>query len=206
MVNNSNSDRSSHRVAEVSRKTNETDIFASIDLDGSGISDIQSPVSFLNHMLDQLARHGKFDLSVRATGDTEIDDHHTVEDIGIVLGQLFAKVLRDKAGLVRFGSFIAPLDEALSRVVIDISNRPGLFYQVEFTRPRVGQFDLDLLREFFQAFVNHAGITLHIDNLKGMNSHHQAESIFKAFARSMHIATRIDSKLGTQAASTKGVL
>jgi imidazoleglycerol-phosphate dehydratase len=193
------------REAQVSRKTLETQISVKINLDGSGKSKIATGVPFLDHMLDQVARHGIFDLEIAAKGDLHIDAHHTVEDVGITLGQAFAKALGDKKGVRRYGHAYVPLDEALSRVVADLSGRPGLFMQVEFTRARVGDFDVDLLREFFQGFVNHALVTLHIDNLKGDNAHHQAETAFKAFGRALRMAVELDPRVG-DVPSTKGSL
>lgn len=194
------------RKAEVSRDTLETRIVVAIDLDGTGVSQLQSGVGFLDHMLDQVARHGLIDLTVRAEGDRHIDDHHTVEDIGITLGQAFAKALGDKKGIRRYGHAYVPLDEALSRVVIDLSGRPGLEYHIDFTRARIGDFDVDLFREFFQGFVNHAGVTLHIDCLRGINSHHQAETVFKAFGRALRMALEADPRMGGVLPSTKGAL
>ena len=188
------------------RKTNETDIKVSLELYGTGKANIDSGVPFLDHMLDQIARHGLMDLTVSCKGDTDIDDHHTVEDIGITLGQAFSEAVGDKKGLTRYGHSYVPLDEALSRVVIDLSGRPGLNLGVKFTRDRVGSFDLDLIREFFQGFVNHSLVTLHIDNLKGINSHHQAETIFKAFGRALRMASTPDEKLSDVIPSTKGSL
>jgi imidazoleglycerol-phosphate dehydratase len=194
------------RQAEIARNTLETRISVRMDLDGSGKGVFQTGVSFLDHMLDQVARHGLIDLDVRAEGDLHIDAHHTVEDIGISLGQAFAKAVGDKKGIRRYGHAYVPLDEALSRVVIDLSGRPGLEYQVDFTRARIGDFDVDLFREFFQGFVNHAGVTLHIDNLRGINAHHQAETVFKAFGRALRMALEVDPRLGDQMPSTKGTL
>ena len=174
-------------------------------LDGAGHSEFDTGLPFLEHMLQQIARHGLFDLSITAKGDLEVDAHHTVEDIGITLGQAFAETVEDKSGLTRYGYAYVPLDEALSRVVLDVSGRPGLAYSVDFVRPRIADFDVDLLREFFQGFVNHALVTLHIDNLKGINAHHQAETIFKAFGRALRMATTMDARVqGTP--STKGSL
>jgi len=194
------------RTADITRNTNETRIRVSINLDGTGRQTINTGVPFLDHMLDQIARHGMIDLDVHCDGDTHIDDHHTVEDVGIALGQAFAAAVGDKAGLIRYGHSYVPLDEALSRVVIDFSGRPGLFYQVPFTRALIGRFDVDLAREFFQGFVNHALVTLHIDNLKGENAHHQCETIFKAFGRALRMATEVDSRANGAVPSTKGVL
>ena len=188
------------------RKTNETDIKLSLELYGSGKANIDTGVPFLDHMLDQIARHGLMDLSISCKGDTEIDDHHTVEDIGITLGQAFSQAVGDKRGLTRYGHAYVPLDEALSRVVLDLSGRPGLDFGVKFTRDRVGSFDLDLIREFFQGFVNHSLVTLHIDNLKGINSHHQAETVFKAFGRALRMASTPDARQSDVIPSTKGSL
>ncbi len=188
------------------RKTNETDIKVSLELYGAGKADIETGVPFLDHMLDQIARHGLMDLSIKCDGDTEIDDHHTVEDIGITIGQAFFEAVGDKKGLTRYGHAYVPLDEALSRVVIDLSGRPGLDLGVKFTRDRVGTFDVDLIREFFQGFANHALVTLHIDNLKGVNSHHQAETVFKAFGRALRIAVTPDQRQSNVIPSTKGSL
>ena len=188
------------------RKTNETDIKVSLELYGTGKADIETGVPFLDHMLDQIARHGLMDLSIKCDGDTEIDDHHTVEDIGITIGQAFFEAVGDKKGLTRYGLAYVPLDEALSRVVIDLSGRPGLDLGVKFTRDRVGTFDVDLIREFFQGFANHALVTLHIDNLKGVNSHHQAETVFKAFGRALRMAVTPDQRQLNVIPSTKGSL
>ncbi len=188
------------------RKTNETDIKVSLELYGIGKANIDTGVPFLDHMLDQIARHGLMDLNISCKGDTDIDDHHTVEDIGITLGQAFSDAVGDKKGLTRYGHSYVPLDEALSRVVIDLSGRPGLELGVKFTRDRVGSFDLDLIREFFQGFVNHSLVTLHIDNLKGINSHHQAETVFKAFGRALRMATTPDERQSGVIPSTKGSL
>ena len=193
------------RAATVSRDTLETQIRVAVDLDGTGRGDLASGIPFLDHMLDQIVRHGLVDLTVHATGDLEIDAHHTVEDIGITLGQAFAQAVGDKRGVRRYGHAYVPLDEALSRVVIDLSGRPGLVFDVDFTRARVGDFDVDLFVEFFQGFVNHAMVTLHIDNLRGDNSHHQAETVFKAFGRALRMAVEPDPRQsGTP--STKGSL
>ncbi|MCB5363625.1 imidazoleglycerol-phosphate dehydratase HisB [Pusillimonas sp. CC-YST705] len=194
------------RTAEITRNTNETRIRACINLDGTGRQSIQTGVPFLDHMIDQIARHGLIDLDVQCDGDTHIDDHHTVEDVGITLGQAFAKAVGDKSGLRRYGHAYVPLDEALTRVVVDLSGRPGLFYEVPYTRARIGNFDVDLAREFFQGFVNHALITLHIDNLKGFNAHHQCETVFKAFGRALRAATEPDPRNVGVVPSTKGVL
>ena len=188
------------------RKTNETDIKVSLELYGTGKADIETGVPFLDHMLDQIARHGLMDLSIKCDGDTEIDDHHTVEDIGITIGQAFFEAVGDKKGLTRYGHAYVPLDEALSRVVIDLSGRPGLDLGVKFTRDRVGTFDVDLIREFFQGFANHALVTLHIDNLKGVNSHHQAETVFKAFGRALRMAVTPDQRQLNVIPLTKGSL
>lgn len=194
------------RTADITRNTNETRIRVSINIDGTGRQTINTGVPFLDHMLDQIARHGMIDLDVHCDGDTHIDDHHTVEDVGISLGQAFAAAVGDKAGLRRYGHSYVPLDEALSRVVIDFSGRPGLHYNVPFTRSLIGRFDVDLTREFFQGFVNHALVTLHIDNLKGENAHHQCETVFKAFGRALRMATEVDSRTNGAVPSTKGVL
>ena len=194
------------RQAEVTRDTLETRITARINLDGSGKADLATGVPFLDHMLDQIARHGVIDLEVRAEGDTHIDDHHTVEDVGITLGQAFARALGEKKGIRRYGHAYVPLDEALSRVVVDFSGRPGLYYFVDYTRARIGNFDVDLAREFFQGFVNHAAVTLHIDNLRGDNAHHQCETIFKAFGRALRMAAERDERTAGSVPSTKGAL
>ena len=194
------------RSAEVERKTKETQIRVKLNLDGSGAGKLDTGVPFLDHMLDQLARHGMIDLVVRAAGDLHIDAHHTVEDIGITLGQAVAKALGDKRGLVRYGHAYVPLDEALSRVVIDLSGRPGLEFHVPFTRAMIGAFDVDLAHEFFQGFVNHAQVTLHVDNLRGQNAHHQAETVFKAFARALRMAVARDARAAGIVPSTKGAL
>jgi imidazoleglycerol-phosphate dehydratase len=194
------------RKATVKRDTLETQITVSINLDGKGEGVFETGVPFLDHMMDQIARHGMIDLDVKANGDLHIDDHHTVEDIGITLGQAFAKAVGDKKGIARYGHAYVPLDEALSRVVIDFSGRPGLEYGVDFTRGRIGSFDVDLFVEFFQGFVNHAGVTLHIDNLKGKNSHHQAETVFKAFGRALRMALTPDERMAGIMPSTKGTL
>jgi imidazoleglycerol-phosphate dehydratase len=194
------------RSAQISRNTLETQISASINLDGTGKAELASGVSFLDHMLDQIARHGMMDIGVSAKGDLHIDAHHTVEDIGITLGQAFAKAIGDKKGIRRYGHSYVPLDEALSRVALDISGRPGLEFGVEFTRARIGDFDVDLIHEFFQGFVNHALVTLHIDNLRGDNAHHQAETIFKAFGRALRMAVEMDERMAGVMPSTKGSL
>ncbi len=195
-----------NRSAKINRKTNETQIEVSIDLDGTGKASLELDVPFLEHMLDQVARHGMFDLTIKAKGDLEIDAHHTVEDVGITLGQAFAKALADKEGIRRYGHAYVPLDEALSRVVLDCSGRPGLEYTAKYPRARVGDFDLDLLFEFFQGFVNHGMVTLHIDNLKGRNAHHIAETIFKAFGRALRMAVETDPGMQGILPSTKGTL
>lgn len=196
----------SDRTAVVQRNTLETQIQVELNLDGTGQSIFKTGIPFFEHMLDQVARHGLVDLKIEATGDLDIDDHHTVEDVGITLGQAFAKACGDKKGMTRYGHSYVPLDEALSRVVIDFSGRPGLFYQVPFTRAVVGGFDVDLFREFFQGFVNHAQVTLHIDNLKGENTHHQIETVFKAFGRALRMAIAPDARMGQMIPSTKGSL
>jgi imidazoleglycerol-phosphate dehydratase len=194
------------RTADISRNTAETRIRVRIDLDGSGERRLASGVPFLDHMLDQIARHGLIDLEVEAKGDLHIDAHHTVEDIGITLGQAFARAVGDKRGIRRYGHAYVPLDEALSRVVIDLSGRPGLVWQVEFRRAMIGTFDVDLAHEFFQGFVNHALVTLHVDNLRGDNAHHQCETVFKAFARALRLAIEADPRLEGRIPSTKEVL
>lgn len=195
-----------HRVAQVTRHTAETQIRVAIDLDGSGVSKLATGIGFLDHMLDQIARHGLIDLDIEARGDLHIDGHHTVEDIGITLGQAVAKAVGDKRGLRRYGHAYVPLDEALSRVVIDFSGRPGLHMRVDFKSGMIGALDTQLVYEFFQGFVNHALVSLHIDNLHGDNAHHQCETIFKAFARAMRMALEIDPRLGDVIPSTKGSL
>lgn len=194
------------RTAQVTRKTLETQITASLDLDGSGRAEFATGVPFLEHMLDQVARHGLVDLNIQALGDTHIDDHHTVEDIGITLGQAFSQALGDKKGIRRYGHAYVPLDEALSRVVIDFSGRPGLEYFASYPRARIGEFDVDLIHEFFQGFVNHAQATVHIDNLRGKNAHHIAETIFKAFGRALRMAVEPDPRMAGVTPSTKGSL
>lgn len=194
------------RNSSVERNTKETQIKINLNLDGTGISQLESGIGFLDHMLDQIARHGLIDLEVQAKGDLHIDAHHTVEDIGITLGQAFAKAVGDKKGITRYGYCYAPLDEALSRVVVDISGRPGLELNANFKRALIGEFDVDLIYEFFQGFVNHALITVHIDNLRGDNAHHQVETIFKAFARALRMALTIDPRQADQLPSTKGAL
>lgn len=194
------------RTAEVERNTLETQIKIKINLDGTGQASFATGVPFLEHMLDQIARHGLIDMDIAAQGDLHIDDHHTVEDIGITLGQAFAKAIGDKKGIYRYGHAYVPLDEALSRVVVDFSGRPGLVYDVKFPRASIGRFDVDLFREFFQGFVNHAGVTLHIDNLKGVNAHHVAETIFKAVGRALRMAISLDPRMTGMMPSTKGSL
>jgi imidazoleglycerol-phosphate dehydratase len=194
------------RNSAVTRNTKETQISVRLELDGTGAVKLVTGVPFLEHMLEQVARHGLFDLDIEAKGDLHIDAHHTVEDIGITLGQAFAKAAGDKAGVRRYGHAYVPLDEALSRVVIDLSGRPGLEYNVTFTRPLIGEFDVDLMHEFFQGFVNHAFVTLHIDNLRGDNAHHQCETIFKAFGRALRMAAEPDSRISGIVPSTKGSL
>lgn len=194
------------RIARLERNTKETQISVSVNLDGSGEGRFASGLPFLDHMLDQVSRHGLIDLEIKANGDLEIDAHHTVEDIGITLGQALAKAWGDKRGLRRYGHAYVPLDEALSRVVIDLSGRPGLEYEVTFPRARIGDFDVDLFREFFQGLVNHAGMTLHIDNLRGRNAHHIIETIFKAFGRALRMAVEHDPRMGEAMPSTKGSL
>lgn len=194
------------RKAGIVRNTNETQISVSVDLDGEGQAKLSTGVPFLDHMLDQVARHGSMDLDIRAKGDLHIDAHHTVEDIGITLGQAVAKAAGDKKGIVRYGHAYVPLDEALSRVVVDFSGRPGLEFRVNFARPLVGEFDVDLVHEFFQGFVNHALVTLHIDNLHGANAHHQCETIFKAFGRALRMALSVDPRSQGKIPSTKGTL
>ena len=195
-----------HRTATVARNTRETRIEAAIDLDGTGEADLATGIPFLEHMLDQVARHGLVDLKVRAEGDLQIDAHHTVEDTGIVLGHAVAEALGDKRGILRYGHAYVPLDEALSRVVLDFSGRPGLRYRVEYPRARIGDFDVDLVREFFQGFVNAARATLHVDTLQGRNAHHIAETVFKAFGRALRMAVTRDERHPAAIPSTKGVL
>lgn len=196
----------SQRMATVSRDTSETQITVSINLDGTGKASFDTGVPFLEHMMDQIARHGLIDLDIKAKGDIEIDDHHTVEDVGITLGQAFKKAIGDKLGINRYGHAYVPMDEALSRVALDFSGRPGLQMHCEFTRATVGGFDVDLFREFFQGFVNHAGVTLHIDNIRGDNTHHQVETIYKAFGRALRMAITIDERSAGMMPSTKGSL
>ncbi|KAF0192394.1 MAG: imidazoleglycerol-phosphate dehydratase [Gammaproteobacteria bacterium] len=194
------------RKASVKRKTKETEIDVAVNIDGTGEARLHTGLAFLDHMLDQIARHGLIDLDVKARGDLHIDAHHTVEDIGITLGQAIAQAVGDKQGIRRYGHAYVPLDEALSRVVIDFSGRPGLVYHVEFPRARVGDFDVDLFREFFQGFVNHALVTLHIDRIRGENAHHIVETIFKAWGRAMRMALETDTRMGAVIPSTKGSL
>ena len=194
------------RSAEVRRDTLESQISVSVNLDGSGKSDFDTGLPFLEHMMDQIARHGMMDLTIHAKGDLHIDAHHTVEDIGITLGQAFAKAVGDKKGIQRYGHAYVPLDEALSRVVIDFSGRPGLEFHVPFSRAMVGNFDVDLFHEFFQGFINHAQVTLHVDNLRGENAHHQIETVFKAFGRAVRMALTPDPAMAGVTPSTKGVL
>ena len=194
------------RKAKASRDTLETQIAVEINLDGTGKANFETGVPFLDHMLDQISRHGLIDITVKANGDTEIDDHHTVEDVGITIGQAFKDALGDKRGIRRYGHAYVPLDEALSRVVVDFSGRPGLEMFVDFCRPKVGDFDVDLTYEFFQGFVNHAGVSLHIDNIRGHNAHHQIETIFKAFGRALRIAVEHDPRMVGLMPSTKGTL
>jgi imidazoleglycerol-phosphate dehydratase len=194
------------RQAAITRDTAETRIRLELDLDGSGRAELSTGLPFFEHMLTQVARHGMVDLTIDATGDLEVDAHHTVEDVGIVLGQALREAIGDKQGIVRYGHAYVPLDEALSRVVIDLSGRPGLDYHVQYVRPRIGDFDVDLLHEFFQGFVNHAQVTVHVDNLRGANAHHQAETIFKAFGRALRMAVAPDPRMAGTVPSTKGVL
>lgn len=194
------------RTADITRNTNETQIRVAINLDGTGRQQLNTGVPFLDHMLDQIARHGMIDLEVDAVGDLHIDAHHTVEDTGITLGMAVAKAVGDKKGMVRYGHSYVPLDEALSRVVIDFSGRPGLEMHIPWTRAMIGTFDVDLTGEFFRGFVNHAGVTLHIDNLRGVNAHHQCETVFKAFGRALRMATTLDERAAGIIPSTKGSL
>ncbi|MDH5191535.1 MAG: imidazoleglycerol-phosphate dehydratase HisB [Gammaproteobacteria bacterium] len=194
------------RKAEISRKTNETDITVAVDLDGTGKSDLATGIPFLEHMLDQVARHGLIDISIKAKGDLHIDAHHTMEDIGITLGQAINKAVGDKQGIRRYGHAYVPLDEALSRVVIDLSGRPGLEYGVKFQRAQIGDLEVDLFHEFFQGFTNHAMVTLHIDSLRGINAHHVAETVFKAFGRALRMALEPDPRMQGILPSTKGSL
>jgi imidazoleglycerol-phosphate dehydratase len=200
------SEQRAHRIVQVERRTLETQIRVSLDLDGTGRSSFRTGVPFLEHMLDQVARHGLIDLEIDADGDLHIDAHHTVEDIGITVGQALARALGDKKGIRRYGHAYVPLDEALSRVVIDLSGRPGLVYHCEFSRAMIGGFDVDLFREFFQGLVNHAALTLHVDNLRGVNAHHQAETLFKAFGRALRVAVEPDPRAAGVTPSTKGTL
>lgn len=197
---------STPRTAEITRNTNETQIRVAINIDGTGQQKLNTGVPFLDHMLDQIARHGLIDLDIEAKGDLHIDAHHTVEDVGITLGQAFAKAIGDKKGIRRYGHSYVPLDEALSRVVIDFSGRPGLEFHVPFTRSMIGTFDVDLTHEFFQGFVNHALVSLHIDNLRGENAHHQCETVFKAFGRALRMAAELDARSIGTIPSTKGSL
>jgi imidazoleglycerol-phosphate dehydratase len=199
-------DKTLHRVAEVERNTLETRIRVRLDLDGTGRSSFDTKLPFLEHMLDQVARHGLVDIDIEAQGDLHIDAHHTVEDIGITLGQALARAVGDKKGIRRYGHAYVPLDEALSRVVIDLSGRPGLVFDVSFTRGVIGAFDVDLFHEFFQGLVNHAAMTLHVDNLRGKNAHHQAETVFKAFGRALRMALEPDARMAGVTPSTKGSL
>jgi len=194
------------RTATVTRNTLETQITVSLNLDGTGTAKLATGVPFLDHMLDQIARHGLIDLDIQAKGDLHIDAHHTVEDAGITFGQAFAQALGDKKGIRRYGHAYVPLDEALSRVVIDLSGRPGIEYHVDYTRARIADFDVDLFLEFFRGFINHAAVTLHIDNLRGINAHHQAETIFKAFGRALRMAVEVDPRMSGVMPSTKGTL
>jgi imidazoleglycerol-phosphate dehydratase len=194
------------RTAQVNRDTLETQISVSLNLDGTGTASFETGVPFLDHMLDQVARHGLVDLEIRANGDLHIDAHHTVEDLGITLGQAMAQAVGDKTGIRRYGHAYVPLDEALSRVVVDFSGRPGLEFHVDFRRARIGDFDVDLFHEFFQGFVNHAGVTLHVDNLRGQNAHHIAETVFKAFGRALRVALEADPRMAGVTPSTKGSL
>ena len=194
------------RTASVVRNTSETQIELTINLDGTGQAELSTGLPFFEHMLTQIARHGLIDIHIQATGDLEVDAHHMVEDVGIVLGQALNEAAGDKSGLTRYGHAYVPLDEALSRVVVDLSGRPGLFYCVDYTRSRVGDFDVDLLREFFQGLVNHGMLTVHLDNLKGENAHHQAETLFKAFGRALRMAVSVDARIGNTVPSTKGSL
>lgn len=197
---------STPRTAEVTRNTNETQIRVALTIDGTGLQKLNTGVPFLDHMLDQIARHGLFDLDIEAKGDLHIDAHHTVEDVGITLGQAFAKALGDKKGIRRYGHAYVPLDEALSRVVVDFSGRPALEFHVPFKRSMIGGFDVDLTHEFFQGFVNHALVSLHIDNLRGENAHHQCETVFKAFGRALRMAAELDARAAGTVPSTKGSL
>ena len=197
---------SQERIASIERNTDETQIRLTLNLDGTGRAQLRTGLPFFDHMLTQIARHGLFDIELDARGDLDVYAHHTVEDVGIVLGQALATTLGDKRGLTRYGHAYVPLDEALSRAVVDLSGRPGLTYEIPYTRGRVGDFDVDLLREFFQGLVNHAAITVHLDNLRGVNAHHQAETIFKAFGRALRMAVALDPRMSGQIPSTKGSL
>lgn len=197
---------SQERIASIERNTDETQIRLTLNLEGTGRAQLRTGLPFFDHMLTQIARHGLFDIELDARGDLDVDAHHTVEDVGIVLGQALATTLGDKRGLTRYGHAYVPLDEALSRAVVDLSGRPGLTYEIPYTRGRVGDFDVDLLREFFQGLVNHAAITVHLDNLRGVNAHHQAETIFKAFGRALRMAVALDPRMSGQIPSTKGSL
>ena len=199
-------DNSTERTGSITRKTKETSVSASVNLDGQGRYDVSTGIGFFDHMLEQLSKHSLIDITIKAEGDLHIDAHHTVEDIGITLGQALKEALGDKKGIVRYGHAYVPLDEALSRVVLDCSGRPGLEYDVKYPRSHIGEFDVDLIREFFQGLVNHAGLTLHIDNLKGRNAHHIAETIFKAFGRALRMAAAADQRMGDVTPSTKGSL
>jgi imidazoleglycerol-phosphate dehydratase len=194
------------RIATISRDTAETQIELTLNIDGSGKCDVETGIPFFEHMLTQISKHGMLDLQIKASGDIDVDAHHTVEDVGIVFGQALSRAAEDKSGVYRYGHAYVPLDESLSRVVVDLSGRPGLFYNVDYVRPRVGEFDLDLLREFFQGLVNHGMLTLHLDNLKGENAHHQAETLFKAFGRALRMALSRDSRSKGEIPSTKGSL
>ncbi len=195
-----------NRTADITRSTNETQIRVAINLDGTGLQKLKTGVPFLDHMLDQIARHGLIDLDIEANGDLHIDAHHTVEDVGITLGMAVAQAIGDKKGIRRYGHAYVPLDEALSRVVLDFSGRPGLEYHVPFTRSMIGAFDVDLVHEFFQGFANHALVSLHIDNLRGVNAHHQCETVFKAFGRALRMAAELDARAAGTIPSTKGSL
>lgn len=206
MSDKSSAKSGNERSASVSRDTRETQITLSVNLDGTGVANLNTGLPFFEHMLTQIARHGVLDLDVQAQGDLEVDAHHTVEDVGIVLGQAITKAVGDKTGICRYGHAYVPLDEALSRAVVDFSGRPGLTYNVKYVRSRIGDFDVDLLREFFQALVNHAQITVHLDSLRGNNAHHQAETLFKAFGRALRMAVTADDRMQGQIPSTKGSL
>lgn len=206
MSDKSSAKSGNERSASVSRDTRETQITLSVNLDGTGVANLNTGLPFFEHMLTQIARHGVLDLDVQAQGDLEVDAHHTVEDVGIVLGQAITKAVGDKTGICRYGHAYVPLDEALSRAVVDFSGRPGLTYNVKYVRSRIGDFDVDLLREFFQALVNHAQITVHLDSLRGNNAHHQAETLFKAFGRALRMAVTADERMQGQIPSTKGSL